>query len=835
MKALISIGQSLLLAAVLMPRPVAAQNARLRVYPESVHFHGNNQKQSLLTVFEKDGVSLRLAENLRFESADPSVAEVSSVGELVPRGNGSTQILILSNNETARVRVEVIDWEKPQELSFTRHVLPALTKANCNSGGCHGALAGKGGFRLSLSGYDPSADHLAITRDAGGRRVESSDPLRSLLLTKPTVASPHKGGRRLDVRSDDYRLLAEWIAAGSPPSKPGEAPLTKLEIIPATWRLKKGDKARLMVQAHYSDGTVEDVTRWSKFTSTDETVAKLADPNGGIEVIGSGEGAISAWFSSRIVMSRITSPYQTHHFPRSKSGAESLQSATNPIDEAIDAQLGVLNLPHSPIADDATFIRRAFLDVIGVLPTPKQTALFLQDPSTQKRAKLIDVLLERPEFTDRWASHWADLFLVSGRHLRPEPMKSYFLWLREEIRANTPWDELTRKIITSRGDSIENGATNFYAVHQDPESMAENVSQAFMGLSIACAKCHNHPLEKWTNNQYYAFANLFARVRAKGWGGDARNGDGKRTLYTVSTGELLQPKTGRHQPAAPLDGTPIPEDSERDRREFLAEWLTSRENPYFTRAIVNRVWAAFFGIGIINPIDDLRLSNPASNEMLMNRLCDHLIEKGYDLKSLMRFILNSNAYQRSSEALAENKDDQRYFSHYYPRRLNAEILSDAISSVTGVPEQFDAIALQDGSTEKTALYPKGFRALQVYDAAVRSYFLKTFGRNQREITCDCERSNQPSMVQALHLSNGATINDKLAAKNGTVSDWITGNLDDAKLIETAFITCLSRSPTQTEALGYLKILGEAKSDDRRACVEDLMWALLTSREFLFQH
>jgi hypothetical protein len=608
-----------------------------------------------------------------------------------------------------------------------------------------------------------------------------------------------------------------------------------LEIVPANWRLQKGGNARLMVRAHYADGVVEDVTRWSKFTSTDETVAKVTDPNGGIEVIGWGEGAISAWFSSRIVMSRITSPYQTHGSPEPKSTARIPQSSPNLIDKAIDSQLHVLSVPSSPPADDSTFVRRAFLDVIGVLPTPKQTAEFLQDASPQKRSKLIDVLLERPEYTDRWASHWADLFLVSGRHLRPEPMKSYFLWLREEIRTNTPWDELTRKIITSRGDSIENGATNFYAVHQDPESMAENVSQAFMGLSIACAKCHNHPLEKWTNNQYYAFANLFARVRAKGWGGDARNGDGKRTLHTVSSGELLQPKTGRHQPAAPLDGAPIPENSERDRREFLADWLTSPENPYFTRAIVNRVWAAFFGVGIVNPVDDLRLSNPASNEMLMKGLCDYLVGEGYNLKALMRLILNSDAYQRSSETIQENRDDQRYFSHYYPRRLSAEILSDAISSVTGIPEQFDAITLQDGSSEKTALYPKGFRAVQVYDAAVRSYFLKTFGRNQREITCDCERSNQPSMVQALHLSNGTTINDKLAAKNGAVTDWIAGNLDDEKLVETAFMTCLSRPPTKLEALGYSKILSEAKPDERRACVEDVMWALLTSREFLFQH
>ena len=834
MRPLLPLIAPLLLAAFIPASAPAAETAtRLKVYPQSVSLRGSNQKQLLLSVVEGDAKALKLADNLRFESADPAVVEVSSSGELTPKGNGSTQILVLSADQAARVKVEVKDYEKDPELSFTRHVLPALTKANCNSGGCHGALAGKGGFRLSLAGYDPAADHLAITRDAGGRRVEPSDPLRSLLLTKPTVASPHKGGRRLDTRSADYRLLAEWIADGTPSPKAEEAPISKLEILPQNWRLEKGATARLMVLAHYQDGAVEDVTRWTKFGSSDETVAKVTDPNGGIEVVGAGEGAISAWFSSRIVMSRITSPYPNATPTRIESAKQS--GPENRIDASINEQLRVLNLPSSPTADDSSFVRRAFLDAIGVLPTPKQTASFLNDHSPQKRSALIDTLLERPEFTDRWASYWADVFLVSGRQLRPEPMKSYFLWLREEVRANTPWDELARKIVTARGDSIENGATNFFAVHQDPESMAENVSQAFMGLSIACAKCHNHPLEKWTNNQYYAFANLFARVRAKGWGGDARNGDGKRTLYTVSTGELLQPKTGRHQPAAPLDGAPIPDESQRDRREHLADWLTSPKNPYFTRSIVNRVWSAFFGVGIINPIDDLRLSNPASNEALMQCLCEYLIENRYNLKSLMRLIMNSEAYQRSSEALPGNRDETRYFSHYYPRRLTAEILSDAISAVTGVPEQFDSIAMQDGSSEKTSLYPKGFRALQVYDAAVKSYFLKTFGRNQREITCDCERSNQPSMVQALHLSNGPTVNDKLAAKNGTVADWLSAKLADREIIDTAFLTCLSRPPTEAESQGYLKILKDAGDSERRACVEDVMWSLLTSREFLFQH
>jgi hypothetical protein len=382
---------------------------------------------------------------------------------------------------------------------------------------------------------------------------------------------------------------------------------------------------------------------------------------------------------------------------------------------------------------------------------------------------------------------------------------------------------------------MEQGATNFYAVHQDPESMAENVSQAFMGLSINCAKCHNHPLEKWTNDQYYAFANLFSRVRAKGWGGDVRDGDGVRTLVLASSGELLQPRTNRPQPPAPLDGAPIHFDDPCDRREFLADWLVAPENPYFTRAIVNRVWAAFFGIGIINPVDDLRLSNPASNETLMQELTRFLIMKRYDLKALMSLILESDAYQRSSAPNDTNLADTRYFSRQQSRRLPAEMLSDAISAVTGVPDEFNALVGQDGATQKTELFPKGTRAMQVFDSAIKSEFLKNFGRNQREITCECERSNQPTLVQALHLSNGGTINGKLAAKEGTVTRWMEQNLPDESLVETSFLSCLARPPTPQEMEGYLTVIKSAPPAEKRAVIEDLLWSLLTCREFLFQH
>jgi hypothetical protein len=395
---------------------------------------------------------------------------------------------------------------------------------------------------------------------------------------------------------------------------------------------------------------------------------------------------------------------------------------------------------------------------------------------------------------------------------------------------------LARQLVTASGESLTNGATNFFAVNQEPETMAENVSQTFLALSINCAKCHNHPLEKWTNDQYYAFANLFSRVRAKGWGGDSRSGDGLRTLFVEPRGELLQPRTGKPQLPAPLDGETLDPDDTGDRRYHLAKWLTAPENPYFTRTIANRVWAAFFGMGIVEPVDDLRASNPASNEPLLEALSETLVDNGYDLKALMRLILQSETYQRSSGTLPENAGDSRYFSRYYPRRLIAEVLHDAIAGITDVPAEFTAVKLQDGSEEKTAFYPKGTRALQLYDSAVASYFLKAFGRNDRDIACECERSVQPSMVQAMHLSNGDTINAKLAKPESRVTKLLQAvGMDETKWVDEAFMLCLSRAPTQVEKAQFQSVFATAAAEDKRAALEDLFWALLTSREFLFQH
>ncbi len=721
----------------------------------------------------------------------------------------------------------VVASDRP--LSFRHDVLPVLSKAGCNSGGCHGALAGKGGFRLSLNAYDPATDHYNITRENRGRRIEFADPARSLFVIKPTAAVRHKGGKFIHEDSDDYKLLIEWIQQGAPGPSTDDTELNRIELSPALSQLNKGDTQPLTVHAFFSDGTKRDVTRWARFTSTDATIAEVDEATGLAKVIGYGEGAISVWYSGQIALARITSPWPSvipdEVFARTPK--------RNVIDKRVIEQLRRLNLKPSKPSSDSEFIRRVYLDVVGMLPTPQETKAFLADTSETKRDDLIEKLLAQPEFVDYWAYRLSDLFLISSKKLRPMALKAYYDWLRGEIEKITPWDQLVRQVVAAKGDTLKNGAANFYSIHQDPETMAENVSQAFMSLSINCAKCHNHPLEKWTNDQYYSFANLFARVRAKGWGGDARSGDGARTLFIADRGDLIQPRTGKPQPPAPLDGQAIASDSTEDRREALADWLTSPENPYFTRSIANRVWANFFGRGIVEPVDDLRISNPASNEPLLQAISEHLAKNDYDLKSLMRLILRSETYRRSSTPLPENEGDQKYYSRYYPRRLMAEVLQDAITSVTRVSPKYNRITLSDGSTEGTSLYREGTRALQLSDSAVTSYFLKTFGRNEREITCECERSNKPSMVQVLHLSNGDTLNNNLRSKQSRVNTMITQSNGD--IIDEAYLLCLSRRPSDSERKRLQNIFEVAPETQRRGVVEDLFWALMTSREFLFQH
>ena len=769
------------------------------------------------------------ATDAKLTSSNPEVVRVEE-RRLIPLANGRAVVTATLNGQSASSRVTVVGMDHPHAWSFRNHVQPVLAKSGCNSGACHGALAGKGGFRLSLRGYDPATDFFNITRQARGRRVELSDPGRSLILTKPTGAIPHKGGVRFDADSPEYRILSEWIATGAQGPRAEDASLERLEVLPNDSLLAKGDHQRLLVRAHYTDGHVEDVTRWAKFTSADETVATV-DHTGHVDIIGHGAGAVTAWFSSKIAIARVTSPYGK----TLEDDVFSEQPPRNFIDEQVNAKLKQLGLPPSPLCTDGEFIRRVYIDTLGVLPTLEETRAFLDDTAKDKRDQLIDSLLKRKEFVDYWTYRWSDILLINGTRLRPVGVESFYKWIRRHVESNTPWDQFVREVVTAQGATNVNGATNFYALHQDPESMTENVSQAFLGLSIGCAKCHNHPLEKWTNDQYYGMANMFARVRGKGWGGDSRNGDGIRTVYVESKGDLIQPLRGKPQPPRPLDGEALPMNSPIDRRVALAKWLTSADNPYFARAITNRVWANFFGVGLVESVDDMRASNPASNEALLQQAANHLIDQKFDLKSLMKVILQSNTYQRSSSALEGNLADQRFYSRYYPRRLMAEVLLDAISQVTDVPTKFDEIAFPGADKRKTEFYPDGTRAIQLYDSAVSSYFLKTFGRNTRDITCECERSDEASMVQVLHLSNGDTLNQKLAAKDGRVQALLDRVKDSKEWIGEVYLAALSRLPTEAEQQRLSAIIDETPPEERRIALEDLFWSVMTSREFLFNH
>lgn len=806
----IAILSATLVVAGLSSAPAAEDS--LRLLPGDFTLTGPKARQSLIVeTYRGEQATGDATEGAVVTSSDPAVVKIENNNIAIPVADGTATITATAGERSASVEVTVADVAKPFTWSFRNHVESVFSKANCNGGACHGALAGKKGFKLSLGAFDPLADYFYVTRQARARRVVLSDPGRSLVLEKPTGAVPHKGGIRFAVDSPEYQVIAEWIAAGAPGPQDSDARLTKLELLPEASILAAGSKQPLIVRAHFSDGHTEDVTRWAKFTTTNESVASVDDA-GRVTVSGHGEAAIKAWYLSWNVIGTVSVPYQQQVDKATFANAP----RANFIDELVLEKLESLNVPPSPPATDAEFLRRVFLDTIGTLPTADEARAFLADTSPDKRARLIDDLLARPEFVDYWTYKWSDLLLVNSEKLPPPAMWSYYRWIRNQVAANTPWNEFARQLVTATGSTLENGAANFFVLHQDPPDLAETTSVAFLGMSINCAKCHNHPLEKWTNDQYYGMASLFARVRSK-----EASGTGNRIVYPVTSGEWMQPRTGAPQLPTPLDGEPVPFEAEADRRVHLAHWLTSPENPYFTRAIVNRVWANFFGVGLVESVDDLRLTNPPSNEKLLAATANYLVEQKYDLKALMRTILQSSTYARSSQPLPENMADTRFYSRYYPRRMMAEVLLDALSQATGATTSFSG-------------YAAGTRAIELPDVNVASYFLQSFGRPERELTCECERTAEPSMVQVLHLSNGDTLNQKLEAKDNRLARLIEANRSDAEIIDEAYLAALSRYPTDAEKSRLAEALASAGAD-RRLLIEDLYWSILSSKEFLFNH
>jgi hypothetical protein len=783
---------------------------KIAVFPPSIDLSGVTARQRIIVERLESGRAAGECADVRIVSDDPAVAAIHG-DFVVGKREGKTRLAVTSTEGTRSVEVVVRRSMTESTWDFRTHVQSVLTRHGCNSGACHGAIAGKNGFRLSLRGFDPDADYSVLVKQARGRRIDVDRPGRSLILLKASAAVPHGGGERLKPGSPDFNVISEWIAQGARPPKADDAVVESVEIYPHVVQLRPSQNQQFVVRARWSDGRFEDVTHWTKYTATNAEVAQI-DEGGRATGMGHGEAAIVAWYQNKLAVATITSPYA-----HSSVGPVATLDERNFVDELVNAKLRELGIPASPRCTDGEFIRRASLDALGVLPTAAEVREFLGDRSPDKRDRLIERLLNRPEFVDFWSYKWSDLLLVNSEKLQPAAARAYYGWIRRHVAAGTPWDVMVRDLLTAQGESLENGAVNFFVLHTEPTELVETISTAFMGMPLNCCRCHNHPMEKWTNDDYYGFLNLAARVRRKS--GDREGG---ATVFVAASGDLVQPRSGKILPPRPLDGAPIPQHDPSDRRVALAEWLVSPKNPYFSRAIVNRIWTNFMGEGLVEKVDDLRLTNPASNEALLAALAKRLAEEKYDLKALMTTIMKSAAYQRSSVPQAGNAADRRFYSRYYPRRLMAEVLLDAASQVTAAPTEFPN-------------YPKGWRALQLPDSNVSSYFLEKFGRPDRLITCDCERNSEPSVVQVLHLSNGDALNKKLQSPGNVIERQLKTGRSVEAILEDLYLSAVARTPTQETTAKVVQWHDETPVADRRKFWEDVYWGVLSSKEFLFNH
>jgi hypothetical protein len=830
---------------------------RLEIVAQNRVLNGPQARQQLLVNgYRRDGSVLDLTDSARFESSNPKSVVVDRAGVVHPVQDGQAAITAHYGALTGSTVLSARNTHKPYSWSFDNHVESVLSKQGCNMGICHGAASGKGGFRLSLRAYDPEADYQRLRHEARGRRLSLASPAQSLLLLKPSLSLGHFGGLRLKPGSLEYRVVADWITAGAPAPRPDGPKIVSLDVYPKervllldspldapgseprgvsavfnSTRRNRRLQQRLLVTAHFSDGHTEDVTHWARYSSNEESLATV-DDSGRITMRGVGETAISVWYLGKVAFARMTVPY-----PNTVDSARYRGLPRNNfIDDRVSAKLATLRLWPSDICTDAEYARRAFLDAIGILPTPEELRTFLNDTHPERRANLIDRLLSRSEFVDRWTYNWCDLLRVNRDMLGDKGMWSLYHWIHTSVAENKPWDRFVREILTAQGSGAEYGPVNFYRMGAKPEEFSETVSQAFLGIRVQCAHCHNHPFEKWTQTDYYRMANFFSRLGRKGK-------HAEEIVYAAESGNISHPKLGRPLPPAAFDGPSLALEAPGDRRAFLADWLTSPDNPYFARAVVNRIWKRYMGRGLVEPVDDMRLTNPASNEPLLQALTQDFVAHHFDIKHLMRTILLSRTYQLSSRPNATNRLDDRFYSRCLPRRLPAEILLDAICQVTGQPEPFpDA--------------PPGTRAMALPDTHIASPFLDAFGRPPRQVTCECERNGEPNVAQALHLINANTLNAKITVKGGLIDRLLASGKSDREIVEDLYLRCLSRSPSQQEMSSVLHVLSESLPPGpsaspspantiagsppdlpraRAQIFDDLLWALLSGSEFQFNH
>ncbi len=780
---------------------------QLDVYPSSIELLTSRDQQHYVVVATRDDdVTLDVTSQAAVTLADES--KVRREGNLIlPVADGETTLKVEYAGHQVEIPVKVEKATEERSISFKLDVMPIFMRAGCNTGSCHGAARGKDGFGLSLFGFDPEGDYFRITREQATRRISLAHPEASLLLEKAIGSVPHTGGKLFEKESDYYATLLRWLETGAQADQ-GEVPkCERIEIYPPKAVLEgEGTQQSFIVKAFYADGTTRDVTDLAVFMSNNDNSAPI-DANGLCTAAKRGEAFVMARFDTHTVGSQvIVLPDDLQY--------EKPQVTGNYIDQLVGEKLHKLRIVPSEICTDEEYLRRATVDITGQLPTEEEYLQFIADTSEDKRAKLIDRLLERKEFSEIWAMRWAELLMIKSTVQVSE--KSAFLynsWLTEQISNDVPLDQMVRDLLSASGGTFSNPATNFYEIERDTLKTAENVAQVFMGLRTQCAQCHNHPFDRWTMDDYFSFAAFFSQIGRKNTE-DYR----ERIVFNRNGGDVRNPVTNQVMKPKFL-GAEEPEIKGRDRREVLAEWLTSPENPYFATSVANRIWASFFGVGIVDPVDDVRISNPPSNPELYETLGKKLVEYNYDFKKLVRDICASQTYQRSTLPNDSNRTDTKNFAYAQVRRIPAEQLLDCISQATNHDEKFRGL-------------PLGSRAVQIADGKTSTYFLTTFGRSERVTVCTCEATTSPTLSQALHMLNGQATQGKISGGK-LVETWLKEGLSEAEIVDKIYIRCLSRKPTAEEREKLEALLAEEENKQRG--LEDVFWAVLNSREFMFNH
>jgi hypothetical protein len=789
------------------PPKAPASWTSLAVYPPTIKFSAQNDSQHVIAVaLRSDGVTQDVTDQVEWMIASPDKVHWKD-HVLAPKADGETEVIANWQGLKAVAKVELSHSNNPRPISFESDVLPVLTKVGCNTGSCHGAARGKDGFRLSLFGYDPLGDYQRITREIGIRRINLAVPEQSLMLLKATGAVQHSGGKKIEPNSKHYETLLSWLKSGAPADATRPPAVTKVDVYPPQAVIEgEGKVQRLVAVATYADGTQRDVWDLASFTTNNERSAAVAI-DGKVTSGVRGEAFVMARFDTHTVGSQVLAlPDRLDYRAPVAEG--------NYIDNLVKAKLQKLRLPESGICSDEDFVRRSTIDITGLLPTEEETAQFVADPSPEKRSKWIDNLLERKEFSEIWAMKWSDLLMIkSTNQVSYKAAYLYYNWLTNKIASNTPIDQIVRDLITATGGTFQNPATNFYQVELDRLKLSENVAQVFMGIRTQCAQCHNHPFDRWTMDDYYGFAAFFSQVGRK------TSEDYRQILvFNSGGGDVKHPVGGAVVKPKFLGGV-VPEVAGKDRRAVLADWITSNDNPFFAKSVANRIWAHYTGVGIVNPVDDFRASNPPSNPELLETLAKKLVEYQYDTKQLVRDICNSLTYQRSVTPVPGNETDERNYSHAVVRRIPSENLLDCISLVTNTKEKFRGL-------------PLGARAVQIADGATSNYFLTSFGRSQRTTVCADEATTDPSLSQALHLINGNTTSGKIS-QGGLFKSWKEQGLDQTQILEKIYMRCLSRKPTEAELATLTKTIAESSNPEQG--LHDIFWAVLNSREFIFNH